>query len=784
MPQIQVNEIDQSVVTRVVKDDRVHILVPVISSFGPSYDGDGKSVTANTFTDVTAFDRVYGYTPAQFNPIQDDQSRTYARELIKKGAAVTAVRVNGGAIAEFDLGGTPAQRETPSYSTVTMAVKRSDLFAADCHEVGTTAGQTFTPGASVTFTLADGTATSAAVNDLKYMLPGSFRVTGTVGDKSIELIDTGKLDADGKAILVSKNEDDLSGTVDYSTSVITITGLATTNVTSATAYAYVANTDIDYSRHTFAPQIDWIKAKYSGSFGNDIMMCITPVNTSRLAESFQYANISVYYVERNVVYDDDNNLDWSRTFVKNTTLLETKMVTTNPSDPRYFEDVEFDFIKIHAIPEAREQLSLVWSNINAHPESTSTYPGFPSIQFKVAIGGSEYAYTYNFDAFATKTFGTDFNFSTDVLSKLKQGFKGYIMGTKWTQTDVNNYIEDVYGTTAGTGNPRIFQTMMTNIASLYQNFTDPYIYDFDFITSGGFVYEEYEVTTADDVKSYHRTVPVGSVNGAEGTVVYTGVTPIHEAMKLLVTSRKDCIALIDVPKEYDPMKIIEYSRLINTSYATMHFPWCKVASPYIAGMLIEMAPSYIFMYTYLQNLENNADAQKWFPPAGVTRATARVVKKPDFEIGSVILDDWQNNNTSRVNPIMKLKQYGYVVYGQYTCLEAIDMFTHSALESLNVRLVANAVKKKIFDTCLNLAFDPNTEKLWLKFFAQMDEYLRFMKYNEGVYDYKIIMDESTVTTDDINHLRCPGKVYIAPTRTAEFFDIDFIITDAGAVFTD
>jgi hypothetical protein len=206
-------------------------------------------------------------------------------------------------------------------------------------------------------------------------------------------------------------------------------------------------------------------------------------------------------------------------------------------------------------------------------------------------------------------------------------------------------------------------------------------------------------------------------------------------------------------------------------------------SPDVAGIQILMAPSYIFMYTFLSNLIDNVDSQKWFPPAGVTRATARVVKRPDYEIGSVILNEWQNDNTSRVNPIMKLKQYGYVIYGQYTTLEAIDLYTHSALESLNVRLIADVVKKKIFDVCLNLAFDPNTATLWLKFYAQMDEFLRYMKYNEGVYDYRIVMDESTVTTDDINHLKCPGKVYIAPTRTAEFFDIDFIITEAGAIFT-
>lgn len=780
MPQINVTEIDQSVVTRVVKDDRVKILVPVTSSFGPAFDA--TNISANTFTDVTAYDRVYGYTPAQFNPIASDQSRTYARELIKKGAAVSVVRVNGGDVAEFTIGpydattGDYTARTTPSYATVPMSVRRSKTFIDDCHYVGT--GTTSDPAITVTFTLEDNVATSAGAAGLHYMVPGTFVVRGLIGTAAVELIDTGSLDANGKGILVSTSSDGLAGTVDYETSAITVTGLGTTNITSATASAMVVKSGINYAKYTFAPQIAYIKAKYPGSFGNDLLVSITPVNTSRLAESFQYANISVYYVDRTVVYDENNNIDYSRSFVKSTTLLETKMITTNPNDPRYFEDVEFDFIQIGAESDARDQFTLIWSNINENPSSgTTLYPGFPEISFKVSYSGSEYTYGYNYDAFATKEFGTDYMYSDDTIDALKQGFKGYIIGTNWTQPTLNKYITDVYGTQG------IFKTIMANLATLYQNFKDPYIYDFDFITSGGFVYEEYTTATtgsgADEVVTYSRTYPTGANN-----VVYTKVTPIHESMKDLVTSRKDCIALIDVPDEYDPKKIIEYSRLINTSYATMHFPWCYVSSPYIAGSLIKMAPSYIFMYTFLQNLENNIDSQKWFPPAGVTRATARVVKKPDFEIGSVLLDDWQNNNTSRVNPIMKLKQYGYVIYGQYTCLEAIDMFTHSALESLNVRLVANTVKKKIFDTCLNLAFDPNGEKLWLKFFAQMDEFLRFMKYNEGVYDYKIVMDESTVTTDDINHLRCPGKVYIAPTRTAEFFDIDFIITEAGAVFTD
>ena len=774
MPQININEIDQSVVTRVITDNRVKILVPVIASFGPTLQDEKNCV--NTFTDVTAYDRVYGYTPAQFNPFTDDNSRTYARELIKKGASVSVVRINGGVVSEFDIGNTVSSTATQLYTAVPKAAMMSADFLADCQKED--------EDVSVTCTLATNKVTGTA-SELAKMIPGTFTFYGKMGTADVACHDAGVNDS-GLGILVFTKGTGLKGTVDYATGAIEIND-ASANITDAKCNAYHVKSGItDFTKYTFAPQISSITAKYPGSFGNNIMVTISAVNTTRVSESFQYANISVYYVDRTVVYDSEGNIDYSRTVVNSTTLLETKMVTTNPNDPRYFEDVEFDFIKINAITNARDQLSLIWSNITTDTKSNTLYPGFPVIPFKVATPDSVYSYAYNNFAFS-KTFGTDFVFydgntaDTKVLTALKKGFKGYavgVSGTEVTQGLVNSYLVQVYQGEDDL-HPAIYSTVQNALIDLYQQFTDPYIYDFDFITSGGFTYATYDLT-GDSVKTVTRLVPTGGNSG----VIYNTVNPLHAAMRNLVTTRKDCIALFDVPHNYDPMQLVEYSRLLNTSYGTMHYPWCWVASPYNAGIQILMSPSYIFLYTFLQNLDLNVDAQKWFPPAGVTRATARVVKRPDFEVGSVLLNEWQNDNTGRVNPIMRLKQYGYVIYGQYTTLEAIDMFTHSALESLNVRLISNVVKKAIFDVCLNLAFDPNTKNLWNKFYAMMDEKLRYMKYNDGLYDYKIIMDESTVTTDDINHLRCPGKVYIAPTRTAEFFDIDFIITDAGAQFND
>lgn len=839
MPQIQVNEIDQSVVTRVVSDDKVKILVPIIASFGPSGD-------VNTFTDITDFNRMHGYTEVEFNPFADDYSRNYAAQLIQKGAAVSVVRVNEGAKAGFELAkDSTADRNTPNANTVCPASREED----------------YTDVVTKTFTSVGETTTLENVP----IVPETITLSYKSGDTTVILKDVlGDVEGSGNIVNVSGTT---VGTVVYGTGIITWT--TAPSAISVSNPLTVQYNYVNYAKGTFCPQIMSITAKYSGSFGNDLMIGITPVTTVNVSQSYQYANVSVYRAIKNIVKKSDGTYN---EVISGITVLETQRVTTNPDSPYYFEDVDFEFIKIQGQPNAREELRLVWSNISALPETedVTIYSGFPTIRVRY---NTTDGMVYN--TLADFSNGTDFiGYTSDMIQKLRNGFKGYYTNNNtWTWYDVYQYQNETYGVDG------VVPSLYSKIAATYENFTDPYMYDFDFITSGGFVYKEYSNTTSytstdtvtgkiigvatpansfqivdgsnvaattltpgsisitkssstytdadgdgkiklDDTVIGTVDYETGIVTAASGqtvleandaisfkvvtgvtpvtltvplatsseenayTAYYEKVTPIHVAMRNLVETRQDCIALFDVPYDYDTKLIVEYSGMLNTSYGTMHHPWCWVQHPTIAGKQIRMAPSYIFLYTFLSNLIDNVDAQKWFPPAGVKRATARVVIRPDYEIGSVILNEWQNDNISRVNPIMRLKQYGYVIYGQYTTLQAIDIYTHSALESLNVRLISNVVKKKIFDTCLNLAFDPNTPSLWLKFFAQMDEFLRYMKYNEGVYDYKIKMDESTVTTDDINHLRCPGKVWIAPTRTAEFFDIDFIITEAGAIFPE
>lgn len=296
--------------------------------------------------------------------------------------------------------------------------------------------------------------------------------------------------------------------------------------------------------------------------------------------------------------------------------------------------------------------------------------------------------------------------------------------------------------------------VMSSLTSAYTLFADQYLFDFDFVTSGGFI-------PADD----------------------TDVLNLHKSMLSLCKTRKDCIALLDTPENYTYSQTLAHAGNagLNSSYAAIYAPWCSFVSA-ASGRTLMMPPSIIFMKAILLGMQNQVDGELWYIPAGVTRASASFVVSPKYEVGSTILNAFQNDNNYRVNPIMKIRNYGYCVYGNSTCMNSVSYAGPSALESMNVRIISNIVKKYIFEVCSGLSFEYNNSELWLKFYSKMDEKLLYMKRNYGLYDYQIKMGSSTVTDANLADRKVLGKVLISPTLAGEFFDIDFEIMPSGVTF--
>lgn len=320
---------------------------------------------------------------------------------------------------------------------------------------------------------------------------------------------------------------------------------------------------------------------------------------------------------------------------------------------------------------------------------------------------------------------------------------------------------------------KIYKVLTTDF---YENFSDPYLFDFDFVTSGGFVTAFDSTDAAND--SWNKLINT------------EGCDAIHAAMISLCETRGDCFALLDTPKamsaysaDNSAMSVSMYASKLDTSYAALYAPWASIVSASTGGTL-DMPPSYLFMASILKGMTTNANTDLWYVPAGVTRAAAPFIVSPQYEIGSVILNKFQNDNNYRVNPIMRVRNYGYCVYGNATCKQSLDGVGRSALESVNVRLLCNVIKKAIFAVCSGLAFEYNDSRLWAKFYSQMDKVLVYMKRNYGLYDYKIVMDGTTVTSAAMNERRVPGKIMISPTLAGEFFDIDFEIAPSGVSFNE
>lgn len=287
------------------------------------------------------------------------------------------------------------------------------------------------------------------------------------------------------------------------------------------------------------------------------------------------------------------------------------------------------------------------------------------------------------------------------------------------------------------------------VPEAYSGMDDKYLYDFKFVTSGGYC------------------DPANTTVG------------INSAMIDLAQKRGDCMAFIDIPFGTASSSVYGYfNGYFNTSYASAYAPWCFMKLE--TGDTKWMPPSFIFLYTLARSIQNGNKI--WDVPAGVNRATVPELVEPEYEIGGGLLDTWQNDTNLCINPIMKIRQYGYVIYGQRT-LYSIDNM-ESVLQEVGVRIIANEIKKLIANAAVSLTFERNNLHTWNEFRSKVEPTLVEMKTDGGIVDYQIVMDATTTYPQDVSENRIKGVVRVSIARAAEDFEIGFELNDSSVTFSE
>jgi phage tail sheath protein FI len=81
-----------------------------------------------------------------------------------------------------------------------------------------------------------------------------------------------------------------------------------------------------------------------------------------------------------------------------------------------------------------------------------------------------------------------------------------------------------------------------------------------------------------------------------------------------------------------------------------------------------------------------------------------------------------------------------------------------------------------------LLFEQNTAATRGRFLNQVNPYLESIQQRQGLYAYRVVMDETNNTADVIDRNQMVGQVFIQPTRTAEYIILDFNVTPTGVEF--
>ncbi len=239
----------------------------------------------------------------------------------------------------------------------------------------------------------------------------------------------------------------------------------------------------------------------------------------------------------------------------------------------------------------------------------------------------------------------------------------------------------------------------------------------------------------------------------------------------LAQNRGDSIAVVDM---------VGYGAQINTvineavsydnSYAATYWPWVQIRSRETGKVNFVPASTLVpAVYEY-----NDRVSAEWFAPAGLNRGALSTVLQPERKL---TVNDRNLLYQGKVNPIATFPGVGTVIYGQKTLQQK-----PSALDRVNVRRLLIALKDYIGQIGETIVFEPNTQVTRNKFLNQVNPYLESVQQRQGLYAFQVIMDETNNTPDVVDRNQLVGTIYLQPTKTAEFIQLDFNILPTGTTF--
>jgi hypothetical protein len=258
-------------------------------------------------------------------------------------------------------------------------------------------------------------------------------------------------------------------------------------------------------------------------------------------------------------------------------------------------------------------------------------------------------------------------------------------------------------------------------------------------------------------------------------------TTVQQSIIDLALTRKDCVAFISPPKSAvvnnagnETSSISSWYTSLSraTSYAVADSGWKYMFDKYtntyrwiplngdIAGLCVR----------------TDDTRDPWFSPAGYSRGG----------IKNVVKLAWNPNKTQRdtlyqtaVNPVISIPGQGTLLFGDKTLT-----LQPSAFNRINVRRLFIVLEKAVSNASKYSLFELNDEFTRAQFVGLIEPFLRDIKGRRGIYDYRVVCDETNNTPQVIDNNQFVGDIYIKPARSINFIQLNFVAVRTGVNFSE
>ena len=166
----------------------------------------------------------------------------------------------------------------------------------------------------------------------------------------------------------------------------------------------------------------------------------------------------------------------------------------------------------------------------------------------------------------------------------------------------------------------------------------------------------------------------------------------------------------------------------------------------------------------------------FWSPAGAVRGNIRNAIKLPFNPNKTQRDGLYKKG---INPVVGMPGQGILLFGDKTLLAK-----PSAFDRINVRRLFILLEKSIANMAKSFLFEFNDSFSRSRFVSTVEPFLRNIRGRQGIQDFAVVCDESNNSGDVIDRNEFRGDIYVKPSRSINFIQLQFVAVRSGVEFSE